>query len=95
LPAVFSVRSIAQALEKRPEDLPGEAALISVVAAGSFMEMMCPATRRALACLRPIDPDGTWQRDQLCQLSEILGGGSQQELVLSAKWTSQPEPIEA
>ena len=30
----------------------------------------------------------------LCQLSEILGGGSQQELVLSTKWTSQPEPIE-
>ena len=35
------------------------------------------------------------QRDQLCQLSEVLGGGSQQELVLSTKWTSQPEPIEA
>jgi hypothetical protein len=35
----FPVRSVAQALEKRPEDLPGEAALISVVAAGCFMEM--------------------------------------------------------
>jgi hypothetical protein len=35
------------------------------------------------------------QRDQLCQLSEVLSGGSQQELVLSTKWTSQPEPIEA
>jgi hypothetical protein len=35
------------------------------------------------------------QRDQLCQLSEVLGGGGQQELVLSTKWTSQPEPIEA
>jgi hypothetical protein len=35
------------------------------------------------------------QRDQLCQLSEVLGGGSQQELVVSTKWTSQPEPIEA
>ena len=28
------------------------------------------------------------QRDQLCQLSEVLGGGSQQELVLSIQWTS-------
>ena len=35
------------------------------------------------------------QRDQLCQLSEVLGGGSQQELVLSTKRTSQPEPVEA
>jgi hypothetical protein len=29
LPAVFPARSIARALEKRPEDLPGEAADIS------------------------------------------------------------------
>ena len=36
-----------------------------------------------------------WQWDQLCQFSEVLGGGSQEELVSSAKWTSQPEPIEA
>jgi hypothetical protein len=38
-----------------------------------------------------------WGRhlDQLCQLSEVLFGGSQQEFVLSTKWTSQPEPIEA
>jgi len=35
------------------------------------------------------------QRDQLCQLSEVLDGGSEQELVLSTKRTSQPEPIEA
>jgi hypothetical protein len=39
LPAVFPVRSIAQALEKRLEDLPGEAALISVVSAGCFMDV--------------------------------------------------------
>ena len=38
---------------------------------------------------------GRRQRDQLCELSEVLGGGGQQELVLSTKWTSQPEPIEA
>ena len=36
---------------------------------------------------------GQW--DQLCQFSEVLGGGSQEELVSSAKWTSQPQPIEA
>ena len=49
--------------------------------------------RRAGACLLSGRHRGG-QRDQLCQLSEILGGGSQQELVLSTKWTSQPEPIE-
>ena len=36
---------------------------------------------------------GQW--DQLCQFSEVLGGGSQEELVSSAKWTSQPEPVKA
>jgi hypothetical protein len=33
--------------------------------------------------------------DQLCQLSEVLGSGSQEELVPSARWTSQPEPVVA
>ena len=36
-----------------------------------------------------------WHRYQLCQLSEVLGGGSQEELVPSARWTSQPKPVEA
>ena len=35
------------------------------------------------------------QRDQLCQLSEVLDGGSEEELVLSTKRTSQPESVEA
>jgi len=35
----FPTRSIAQALEKYPEDLIGEAALISVVSAGCFMDV--------------------------------------------------------
>jgi len=33
---------------------------MSVVAVECLMEMMCPTARRTLACLRPIDPDGTW-----------------------------------
>ena len=36
---------------------------------------------------------GQW--DQLCQLSEVLDCGSEEELVLSTGRTSQPEPIEA
>jgi hypothetical protein len=43
--------------------------------------------RRTGACLLSGRHRGG-QRDQICQLSEILGGGSQQELVLSTKWTS-------
>src|SRR5262245_43395640 len=35
------------------------------------------------------------RQDQLCQLSEVLGAGRQEELVPSATWTSQPEPVEA
>ena len=35
------------------------------------------------------------RRDQLCQLSKVLDGGSEEELVLSTKRTSQPEPVEA
>ena len=34
-------------------------------------------------------------RDQLCQLSEVLNGGSEEELVLSTGRTSQPESVEA
>ena len=34
-------------------------------------------------------------RDQLCQLSEVLDCGSEEEFVLSTKRTSQPEPVEA
>ena len=36
---------------------------------------------------------GQW--DQLCQLPEIMDRGSQEELVSSTKWTSQPEPVKA
>jgi hypothetical protein len=35
---------------------------------------------------------GQW--DKLCQLPEVIERGSQEELVSSTKWTSQPEPIE-
>jgi hypothetical protein len=35
------------------------------------------------------------QRDQLCQLSEVLGGGGEEELVVSTARPSQPKPIEA
>jgi hypothetical protein len=35
------------------------------------------------------------RQDQLCQLPEVLGRGSQEELVSSTDWTSQPEPVEA
>ena len=33
--------------------------------------------------------------DQLCELSEVLSRGSEEELVLSARGTSQPEAVEA
>ena len=36
---------------------------------------------------------GNW--DQLCELSEVLSRGSEEELVLSTRRTSQPEPVEA
>ena len=32
--------------------------------------------------------------DQLCELPQILGGGRQEELVLSTQWASQPETVE-
>jgi hypothetical protein len=35
------------------------------------------------------------ERDQLDELSEVLGVSSQQELVLGTIWPSQPEPVEA
>ena len=35
------------------------------------------------------------QRDQLCQLSEVLDCSSEEELVLGPIWPSQPEPIKA
>jgi len=34
------------------------------------------------------------KRDQLRQFPEVLGGGCEQELVVSAGWSSQPQPIE-
>jgi hypothetical protein len=36
---------------------------------------------------------GQW--NQLCRLPEVLDRGSEEALVLSAKWTSRPEAIEA
>ena len=50
--------------------------------------------RRAGACLLS-GRHRVGQRNQLCQLSEVLDGGSEQELVLSTKRTSQPESVEA
>ena len=35
------------------------------------------------------------RQDHLCQFSEVLGGGRQEELVPSTKRASQPEAIEA
>jgi hypothetical protein len=35
------------------------------------------------------------RRDQLCQSSEVLGGGGEKELVVSAVRASQPEPVQA
>ena len=35
------------------------------------------------------------QPDQLCQSSEVLGGGGKEELVVSAVRASQPEPVQA
>ena len=34
------------------------------------------------------------RRDQLCELPEVLGGGGEEELVASAAWSSQSEPVE-
>jgi hypothetical protein len=55
------------------------------------------ATGAGAACKRLSSSDGhrsRW-RDQFCQLSKVLSGGGEQELVASAARTSQPEPIEA
>jgi hypothetical protein len=35
------------------------------------------------------------ERDQLCQLSEVLNGGSEKELVMSTGRALQSEPIDA
>jgi hypothetical protein len=35
------------------------------------------------------------QRNQLCQLSEVLDYSSEEELVLSTGQTSPPEPVQA
>jgi hypothetical protein len=47
---------------------------------------------RALWCSSELQ---SRRQDQLCQLSEVLGGGRQEELVPSTKGASQPEAIEA
>jgi len=36
----------------------------------------------------------TRHRDQLCQLSEVLGGGCKVEFVAHTAWTSQSQPAE-
>jgi hypothetical protein len=47
---------------------------------------------RALSCSSELQ---SGRQDQLCQLSEVLGGGRQEELVPSTKGASQSEAIEA
>jgi len=47
---------------------------------------------RALWCASELQ---SRRQDQLCQLSEVLGGGRQEELVPSTEGASQPEAIEA
>jgi hypothetical protein len=46
----------------------------------------------SLLALRPASGR---ERDQPCHLSEVLDCGSEEELVLSTRRTSQPEPVEA
>ena len=38
--------------------------------------------------------DRWWRRDRHGELSEVLGGGGEVELVAGAVWSSQPQPIE-
>ena len=37
---------------------------------------------------------GWWSSDQRCEPPQVLGNGSQNELILGASWTAQSKPAE-
>lgn len=67
----------------------------SIVLKKSMIEARCWSARRERST--PYPSDGGRQRrhrDQLGHLAEVLGGGSEEELVFGTVWTSQAQAIE-
>jgi hypothetical protein len=72
--------------------VPLSADCVEEVGSPSVWDVARNQARVSLFALRPALGG---QRDQLCQLSEVLDRGSEEELVLSTGRTAQPEPVDA
>ena len=54
-----------------------------------------PDTLYATITLRNTEsPSGWWSRNQRCEPPQVLGDGSQNELILGASWTAQSKAAE-
>ena len=61
----------------------------------SMHEQLAPDALDATPTLRGAQSlSGRWPSDERCKPSQILGDGSQNELILGAPWTTQSKPFE-